>query len=76
LTEKEIKKPQEIEIGNEFGVEDIKIPKMENFEKGWFPSLIKIFPNLHNYLINSINLASNEEYVISTDDLKIYLWNL
>lgn len=49
---------------------------MESLEKGWFPSLVKSFPNLHNYLINSISLASNEEYVISTDDLKIYLWNL
>ena len=33
------------------------------------------YPNLHIYNINSISLTENEEYLISSDDLRINLWN-
>lgn len=36
----------------------------------------KIFPNLHNYHINSLSVAQNEEFVLTSDDLKVYLWNI
>jgi hypothetical protein len=52
------------------------MPKLEAVEGGWVPSLSKTFPNLHQFLINSISVASNEEYIISNDDLKVYLWDL
>ena len=31
---------------------------------------------LHNYHINSISIAANGENFISSDDLRIYLWDL
>ena len=40
------------------------------------PSVRKVFPNLHNFHINSISVSSNEEYLLSADDLKCYLWSV
>lgn len=36
----------------------------------------KVFPNAHAYNINSISLCSDGELFISTDDLRVNLWNL
>ena len=36
----------------------------------------KIFPNLHNYHINSLTASNNEEFILTSDDLKVYLWSV
>ena len=44
-------------------------------ETGLIPRLKKKYPNLHTYHINSISPSPNCENFISSDDLRIYLWN-
>lgn len=36
----------------------------------------RVFGNGHTYHINSISVSSDDETFISTDDLRINLWNL
>ena len=55
---------------------DLKIPKLKVIDDGINPILKRQFPNLHNYHINSISCAANGETLLSSDDLKIYLWDL
>lgn len=40
------------------------------------PTIRKVYPNLHNFNVNSISVANNEELVLSSDDLRVYLWSL
>ncbi len=40
------------------------------------PSLKQEFFKLHKYAINSISLTQNDEFMLTSDDLKIYLWSL
>lgn len=40
------------------------------------PTLRKSFPNLHNYHINSITASANEEFLLSSDDLRVHIWSL
>ena len=54
----------------------LKLPKMEIIENSHVPTLVSTFPSLHSYLINSISTAYNEEVILSSDDLRVYLWNL
>jgi serine/threonine-protein phosphatase 2A regulatory subunit B len=50
---------------------------MQIVEKAlYIPNLQKTYPNLHNYSINAISLSSNEEFLLSSDDLSVYLWSI
>ena len=69
-TVKKIEKPTVIK-GNQ-----ITLPKLKSMETGFMPSLKNEYANLHTYHINSISLASNDEFMISSDDLRVYLWNV
>ena len=40
------------------------------------PTIRKVFPNLHTYHINAISSSYNEEFLLSSDDLRVYLWNI
>ena len=56
--------------------EEISFPKLEKVSnEGLVPQLRKTYPNLHNWNINSISRSSDCEHFISSDDLKINLWN-
>lgn len=55
---------------------ELAIPKMQVTEDGLVPTLKTAFPALHTHPINSLSVSANEEYAITSDDLKIYLWNL
>lgn len=53
---------------------ELKMPKLQVVDSGIMSSIRKVYPNLHTYHINSISLAQNEEFLISSDDLRVYLW--
>lgn len=56
---------------------ELEPPKVRHGQgKTWQHSLKRSYPNLHNYHINSISVCSNGENFISSDDLRINLWNL
>jgi serine/threonine-protein phosphatase 2A regulatory subunit B len=55
---------------------DLNLPKLQTIESGLMPTIRKVYPNLHTYHINAISAASNEEFMLSSDDLRVYLWSL
>ncbi|KAJ3445644.1 protein phosphatase pp2a regulatory subunit b [Anaeramoeba flamelloides] len=52
------------------------LPKMEKTQMEKKATNTKIYGNAHVYSINSISLSCDEETFISSDDLRINLWNL
>lgn len=52
------------------------MPKLQTVESGLMPTIRKVYPNLHTYHINSISVSQNEEFMLSSDDLRVYLWSL
>ena len=55
---------------------DTKFPAMQVTEKGLMPTLLKTYPQLHSYHVNSLSVCSNGENFISGDDLRVNLWTL
>eukprot|EP01017_Pseudomicrothorax_dubius_P004316 TRINITY_DN1083_c0_g1_i3.p1 TRINITY_DN1083_c0_g1~~TRINITY_DN1083_c0_g1_i3.p1 ORF type:complete len:425 (-),score=120.71 TRINITY_DN1083_c0_g1_i3:156-1430(-) len=54
----------------------LKLPKLEVIERGFIPSLMEVYPHLHDYSINSVSVCSDGEFFISADDLSVNLWNI
>jgi serine/threonine-protein phosphatase 2A regulatory subunit B len=52
------------------------MPKMQNVDSGYTAVLQKPFPNKHLASINSISSSSNEEYLLSSDDVQTFLWSM
>lgn len=55
---------------------DTKFPSMQVTERGLMPTLLKTYPQLHSYHINSLSACSNGENFLSGDDLRVNLWSL
>ncbi|EGR33792.1 protein phosphatase 2a regulatory b subunit, putative [Ichthyophthirius multifiliis] len=55
---------------------DFNMPKLQTLESGLMPTIKKVYPNLHTYHINSISASQNEEYMLSSDDLRVNLWSV
>lgn len=55
---------------------EIKLPKLTYHDTITAAQPKKIFANAHAYHINSISVNSDQETFISSDDLRINLWNL
>jgi len=72
VSEKKMKKP----VFQNRTDKDMKFPTMQVNEVGYFPTLLKTYPQLHAYHINSLSTCSNGENFISGDDLRINLWSL
>ncbi|WPK26069.1 hypothetical protein PUMCH_003414 [Australozyma saopauloensis] len=61
---------------SKFRVGDLKLPKMTVHDKLILAQPKKIYSNAHAYHINSISINSDQETYLSSDDLRINLWNL
>lgn len=61
---------------NKFTIADLKLPKMTFHDKLILAQPKKIYSNAHAYHINSISVNSDQETYLSSDDLRINLWNL
>ncbi|RKP31345.1 protein phosphatase 2A regulatory subunit PR55 [Metschnikowia bicuspidata] len=59
-----------------FSVQELKLPKMTMHDKLILAQPKKIYSNAHAYHINSILVNSDQETYLSSDDLRINLWNL
>lgn len=59
-----------------FKVADLKLPKMTFHDRLILAQPKKIYSNAHAYHINSISVNSDQETYLSSDDLRINLWNL
>lgn len=59
-----------------FGVADLKLPKMTFHDKLISAQPKKIYLNAHAYHINSVSVNLDQETYLSSDDLRINLWNL
>lgn len=55
---------------------NIKLPRLSYHDTITAAQPRKIFANAHAYHINSISVNSDQETFISSDDLRINLWNL
>lgn len=55
---------------------DIVLPHVDSRESIVTASPRRVYANAHAYHINSISLNSDGETYISSDDLRINLWNL
>ncbi|KRX11177.1 WD40-repeat-containing domain [Pseudocohnilembus persalinus] len=55
---------------------DYSMPKLQTVESGIMPTIRKVYPNLHTYHINQISTSQNEDFMLSSDDLRVYLWSL
>ncbi|KYQ88741.1 protein phosphatase 2A regulatory subunit [Tieghemostelium lacteum] len=61
---------------NNNSFQNYKIPRLSIRESVITATPRKIYQNAHAYHINSISLNSDGETYISSDDLRIHLWNL
>ena len=72
ISNKKVKKPVFLNKNDR----DMSFPQMQVSETGYYPTLLKPYPQLHSYHINSLSTCSNGENFISGDDLRINLWSL
>jgi len=61
---------------NNNSLSTFKIPRLTTRETVITATPRKVYQNAHAYHINSISLNSDGETYISSDDLRIHLWNL
>lgn len=61
---------------SKFTLNDLHLPKMTFHDKLILAQPKKIYSNAHAYHINSISVNSDQETYLSSDDLRINLWNL
>jgi serine/threonine-protein phosphatase 2A regulatory subunit B len=54
----------------------IVIPRAQIVNEDWEPYVRKSFEYGHNYHINSLSLSTDGENFISSDDLRVNLWNI
>jgi len=57
-------------------IHTLKIPRVQTRESVVVAQARKVYANAHAYHINSISVNSDGETYISSDDLRINLWNL
>src|SRR5690606_17546144 len=63
-------------IGKPKSIKEIVVPVIDTRDSVVAHSPRRVFSNAHAYHINSISINSDGETYISSDDLRINLWNL
>ncbi|ODV69332.1 protein phosphatase PP2A regulatory subunit B [Hyphopichia burtonii NRRL Y-1933] len=61
---------------SKISIDELKLPKLSLHDKLISAQPKKIYSNAHAYHINSISINSDQETYLSSDDLRINLWNL
>lgn len=64
------------QLPTSFNVDNLRLPKLTVHDKLILAQPKKIYSNAHAYHINSISVNSDQETYLSSDDLRINLWNL
>ncbi|XP_031647219.1 serine/threonine-protein phosphatase 2A 55 kDa regulatory subunit B beta isoform-like [Oncorhynchus kisutch] len=54
----------------------LRVPVLQNSDLMAEATARRVFSNAHTYHINSISVNSDFQTYISTDDLRVNLWNL
>lgn len=54
----------------------VDLPRLEALGKGIKATPRRVFSNAHAYHINSVSVNSDEETFLSSDDLRVHLWNM
>lgn len=82
ITEKQIKHVAEnnlngsSQLSSKISIDSLKLPQLQFHDKLISAQPKKIYSNAHAYHINSISVNSDQETYLSSDDLRINLWNL
>lgn len=63
-------------LPSSLSVSNLKLPKLTYHDRLILAQPKKIYSNAHAYHINSISVNSDQETFLSSDDLRINLWNL
>ncbi|KAH3676210.1 hypothetical protein WICPIJ_009170 [Wickerhamomyces pijperi] len=63
-------------VNTNLTLNSLKLPKSVSHDKIITASPKKVYSNAHSYHINSISINSDSETFLSSDDLRINLWNL
>ena len=54
----------------------LSMPKLQAIDQSYAAQTQKIFPSKHVTSINSLSTSYNEEYLLSSDEGQIFLWNM
>jgi serine/threonine-protein phosphatase 2A regulatory subunit B len=76
LSEYQFKQPTSTPNSTRLNLNNLKLPRLTLHDKIIAATPKKIYSNAHAYHINSISINSDGETFISSDDLRINLWNL
>ena len=63
-------------LPSQISIDSLKLPQLQLHDKLISAQPKKIYSNAHAYHINSISVNSDQETYLSSDDLRINLWNL
>lgn len=55
---------------------ELNMPKVDTIDKSFVANVQGEFPSKHSTDIKEISVASNEEYVLSFDEVQGFLWNM
>lgn len=56
--------------------QSLNMPKLKLVDQGLCPTLKRTYPNLHEYHVNSLSIMQDGQNFLSSDDLRIHLWDL
>ena len=54
---------------------DLAIPKLQGVETSYISQMQHSFNPKHLSAINSVTVSSNEQYMLSSDDVQTFLWS-
>jgi serine/threonine-protein phosphatase 2A regulatory subunit B len=73
---KSVKKSEKFPNKKYINPSNLALPKLKLIDQGLCPSLKRVYPNLHQYHVNSLSVLQDGQNFLSSDDLAVYLWDL